>query len=147
MIKENYMTLAEHLAALNAKTLAWIAEDPANRWAGLLTEDLTHWAEMGIHTVADFERYELETLVWDMYKDATGIRPRHLNLKSMSLEELQDLVNYCGKQIEAQIEADARWEAEEEAYRIEQEAVRAAWLAEQPEPIDYLACKHQEGWL
>ena len=141
------MTLAEHLAALNAKTLAWIAEDPANRWAGLLTEDLTHWAEMGIHTVADFERYELETLVWDMYKDATGIRPRHLNLKSMSLEELQDLVNYCGRQIEAQIEADARWEAEEEAYRIEQEAVRAAWLAEQPEPIDYLACHYQDGWL
>jgi hypothetical protein len=141
------MTLAEHLAALNAKTLAWIAEDPDNRWAGLLTEDLTHWAEMGIHTVADFERYELETLVWDMYKDATGIRPRHLNLKSMSLEELQDLVNYCGRQIEAQIEADARWEAEEEAYRIEQEAVRAAWLAEQPEPIDYLACHYQDGWL
>jgi hypothetical protein len=144
---EHDMTLAAHLAALNAKTLAWIAEDPANRWAGLLTEDLTHWAEMGIHTVADFERYELETLVWDMYKDATGIRPRHLNLKSMSLEELQDLVNYCGRQIEAQIEADARWEAEEEAYRIEQEAVRAAWLAEQPEPIDYLACHYQDGWL
>jgi hypothetical protein len=147
MIKENYMTLAEHLAALNAKTLAWIAEDPANRWAGLLTEDLTHWAEMGITTVAQYKRYELETLVWDMYKDATGIRPRHLNLKSMSLEELQDLVNYCGRQIEAQIEADARWEAEEEAYRIEQEAVRAAWLAEQPEPIDYLACHYQDGWL
>jgi hypothetical protein len=141
------MTLAEHLAALNAKTLAWIAEDPANRWAGLLTEDLTHWAEMGITTVAQYKRYELETLVWDMYKDATGIRPRHLNLKSMSLEELQDLVNYCGRQIEAQIEADARWEAEEEAYRIEQEAVRAAWLAEQPEPIDYLACHYQDGWL
>jgi len=143
---EMTMTLAEHLAALNAEKQAWIDAGP-DRWAGFYTEDLSHWAEMGIHTVADFERYELETLVWDMYKDATGIRPRHLNLKSMSLEELQDLVNYCGKQIEAQIEADARWEAEEEAYRIEQEAVRAAWLAEQPEPIDYLACKHQEGWL
>ena len=65
MIKENYMTLAEHLAALNAKTLAWIAEDPTNRWAGLYTEDLAHWHEMDIFTVAQFKRYENETLFWD----------------------------------------------------------------------------------
>lgn len=141
------MTLAEHLAAKNAETLAWIAEDPSNRWAGLIVEDLAHWAEMGIHTVEEYKRYDLETLVWDMYKDATGIRPRHLDLKSMSLQELEDLANYCGRQIEAQIEADAEWERQEEEYRLQDEAERAAWLAEQPEPIDYVACRYQEGWL
>lgn len=140
------MTLAEHLAALNAEKQAWIDAGP-DRWAGFYTEDLSHWAEMGIHTVTDFQRYELQSIIWDMYKDVTGIRPRHMDFDSMSLEDLQREVDYLGSQMQASIEADARWEAEEEAYRIEQEAERAAWLAEQPEPIDYLACKHQEGWL
>jgi hypothetical protein len=143
---EMTMTLAEHLAALNAEKQAWIDAGP-DRWAGFYTEDLSHWAEMGIHTVTDFQRYELQSIIWDMYKDVTGIRPRHMDFDSMSLEDLQREVDYLGSQMQASIEADARWEAEEEAYRIEQEAERAAWLAEQPEPIDYLACKHQEGWL
>ena len=142
-----HMTLAEHLAALNAKTLAWIAEDPDNRWAGLIVEDLAHWAEMGIHTVEQYERYDLETLVWDMYKDVTGIRPRHLDLKSMSLEELRAEADYLGRCIEADIAREAEWDRQEEEYRLEQEAEHEAWLAEQPEPIDYVACKHQEGWL
>jgi len=47
-IKE--MTLAEYLTALNNITKEWVAEDPENRWAGLLTEDLDHWAEYEITT-------------------------------------------------------------------------------------------------
>ena len=39
-------TLAEYLRERNVQTEAWIAEDPANRWAGMYTEDLSHWAEM-----------------------------------------------------------------------------------------------------
>lgn len=141
------MTLAEHLAAKNAETLAWIAEDPSNRWAGLIVEDLAHWAEMGIHTVEDYKRYDLETLVWDMYKDATGIRPRHLDLKSMSLQELEDLANYCGRQIEAQIEADAEWERQEMEYAYQDALEEDMERAERPEPIDYVAANHQDGWL
>jgi hypothetical protein len=38
------MTLAAHIAALNAEKLAWIAEDPDNRWTGLYVEDLAHCA-------------------------------------------------------------------------------------------------------
>lgn len=141
------MTLAELLASKNAETLAWIAEDPSNRWAGLIVEDLAHWAEIGVHTVEDYERYDLETLVWEMYKDVTGIRPRHMDFKSMTLEELRKEADYLGSQMEAAIERDAEWDRQEEAFRLEQEAERAAWLAEQPEAIDYVACKHQEGWL
>ena len=141
------MTLAQFLADKNAETLAWIAEDPSNRWAGLIVEDLAHWAEMGIHTVEDYKRYDLETLVWDMYKDATGIRPRHLDLKSMSLQELEDLANYCGRQIEAQIEADERWEEEMMEYAYQDALEEDMERAERPEPIDYVACRYQEGWL
>jgi len=141
------MTLAAHLAALNAKTLAWIAEDPDNRWAGLYVEDLAHWAEIGVLTVRDFQRYELQSLVWEMYKDVTGIRPRHMDFDSMTLEDLQCEVDYLDREMQASIEREAEWDRQEEEYRLEQEAERAAWLAEQPEPIDYVACKHQDGWL
>ena len=141
------MTLAEHLAALNAKTLAWIAEDPDNRWAGLLTEDLTHWVEMGITTVAQYKRYDLETLVWEMYKDATGFRPRHIDFKSMSDEELQREVDYLGEQISRQIEADKEWEAEMIVYAQEDAEEENAKREELPLPIDYVACHYQDGWL
>lgn len=141
------MTLAEHLAALNAEKLAWVAEDPDNRWTGLWVEDLSHWAEYGVYTVAQFKRYENETLFWEMYKDATGVRPRHVNLKDMTDEELEKEIDLLGRMIEDEIKREEEWLKEEEAYRLEQEAEKAAWLAEQPEKIDYVACKYQAGWL
>lgn len=140
------VTLAAHLAALNAEKQAWMDAGP-DRWTGFYTEDLAHWAEIGVLTVRDFQRYELVSLVWDMYKDVTGIRPRHIDFDSMSLEDLQAEVDYLGRQMEAAIEADAQWEAEMEEMRKHDEAEHAAWLAEQPEPIDYVACHYQDGWL
>lgn len=140
------ITLAAHLAALNAEKQAWMDAGP-DRWTGLYTEDLIYWAGIGIFTVQDFERYELQSLVWDMYKDLTGIRPRHMDFDSMSLEDLRKEADLLGRQIEQEILREEEWERQEAAYRAEQEAEHAAWLAEQPEPIDYVACKHQEGWL
>lgn len=141
------MSLADHLRSLNAKTEAWIAEDPTNRWAGLYTEDLAHWAEIGVLTVRDFKRHEMESTIWDLYKDVTGCRPRHMDFSKMSYEELEKECDYLWSQMDAQIEADAEWERREEEFRLEQDAERAAWLAEQPEKIDYVACRYQEGWL
>lgn len=140
------MTLAEHLAALNAEKQAWMDAGP-DRWTGLYTEDLAHWAEIGVHTVEDFKRYELESLIWEMYKDVTGCRPRHIDFKSMSMEELERECDLLGRMMEDEIRREEEWLKEEEAYRLEQEAERAAWLAEQPEAIDYVACHHQDGWL
>jgi hypothetical protein len=148
MIKENDMTtLAEHLRSLNAKTEAWISEDPDNRWAGLLVEDLTHWAEIGVLTVRDFQRYEMETSIWDLYKEVTGIRPRHMDFASMSFEKLECEYDYLLRQLEAQEESDRAYLEHIKEIEREQEAEHEAWLAEQPEPIDYVACHHQEGWL
>jgi hypothetical protein len=141
------MTLAEHLAALNAEKLAWVAEDPDNRWTGLWVEDLAHWHEMDIFTVAQFKRYELETLFWEMHKDATGFRPRHIDFKSMSDEELQQEIDYLGEQISRQIEADKEWEAEEMAYAQEAAEEENTKRDERPLPIDYVACHYQDGWL
>jgi hypothetical protein len=85
---ETNMTLADHIAALNSKTQAWIDEAPG-RGACLYISDIAHWNSIGIHTVEDFERYELENDIWDTYKEVFGVRPRGLGLKDMSIDELR----------------------------------------------------------
>ena len=54
-----------------------------------------------VNTWENLSRKEqLEAIVWDMYKEAHGIRPRHLHLSEMTEEELQAM---C-KRLEAEIE-------------------------------------------
>lgn len=80
--------LLKHIEALNAKTQAWIDEDPGNRWAGMMTTDLDHWAECGVYTPEQFDRLMDEECYSDVYKDRYGVRPR--NISSMSDEELRN---------------------------------------------------------
>jgi len=87
------MTLADHIAALNAKTQAWIDEDPTNRGGFLHITDITYWNRGGIHTVEDFERHELVNTIWDVYKEVHGVRPRGLGLYGMSIAELKEMLN------------------------------------------------------
>lgn len=141
------ITLAQHLANLNAEKQDWINEDPDNRWTGMWVEDLNHWHEMGIYTVAQFKRYDLETLVWEMYKDVYGFRPRHIDFKSMTDEELQKEADYLGRAIERQIEEDKEWEAEMMEYAYQDAVEEDKERDERPEKIDYIACHYQEGWL
>jgi len=140
-------TLTQYLADRNASTLAWVAEDPDNRWAGTYTEDLAHWAEIGVLTVRDLMRYEMECQYSDLHKDAYGFRPRGVNLSEWTYEELVEETDRMFRHMDSQAEYDAEWERQEEAERLEQEAEHAAWLAEQPETIDYVACHYQDGWL
>lgn len=142
------MTLAQYLRDRNAKTEAWVAEDPDNRWAGMYTEDLSHWAEMGIETVAQLERYEMETTIWDLYKDVTGIRPRHMDFKSMSDEDLRKEYDYLVSRMNDMVEEeDYSWEDEDTSSWPRIDAEEEAALAEMPEPIDYVAANYQDGWL
>lgn len=83
------LALQAHIQAENAKTEAWIAEDPENRFAGIITDDLDHWAGYGVKSVDQYERYMLEMELWDAYKEVNGYRPRHMDMSSMSVEELQ----------------------------------------------------------
>lgn len=146
-MEKNMNTLAQHLAALNAEKLAWVAEDPANRWTGLYVEELDFWAEMGVYTVAQFKRHENETLFWEMYKDVTGCRPRHVNLKDMTDEELERELDLLGRMLEDEIKREEEWEAEEMAYTQEAAEEENVLRDEMPLAIDYVACKYQEGWL
>ena len=141
------MTLAEYLRDRNAKTEAWVAEDPDNRWAGTYTEDLAHWAEMGVLTVRDFERYEMETSIWDLYKEVYGFRPRHMDIASMTFEQLNKEYDYLLTEMKRQEESDRAYIAHCEQIEAEQAAELAARRAEMPEPIDYVAANYQDGWI
>lgn len=45
-------------------------------------------------------KQQLECIIWDAYKDAYGVRPRHMNLESMTEEELTKELEFLGKVIE-----------------------------------------------
>lgn len=140
-------TLAQYLRERNAATEAWVAEDPANRLAGMYTEDLAHWAEIGVLTMRDFLRYEMETQYSDLHKDAYGFRPRGVNLSEWSYEELSEETDRLMHELENQAAYEAKYQARQAEIDAEQERERLAWLAEQPEKIDYVAANYQEGWL
>jgi len=80
--------LLAHIKAENEKTAAWVAEDSANRWAGMIVEDLDHWAGYGVTTVAEYERYMMEASYVDLYKSVHGIKPRWVEFDNISDEEL-----------------------------------------------------------
>jgi hypothetical protein len=53
---------------------------------------------------------QLESTIWDAYKDAYGFRPRHLNLQAMSEPELEalllDLGEECARADALQVELE-----------------------------------------
>ena len=104
--------LIREIKARNIKTQAWIAEDPKNRWAGLYPEDEAHWQERGITTLADLERDELATYIYDAHKTAFGTKGRHYDFDAMSLEELKAEADYiseaCDRAMAEEAAAEAR---------------------------------------
>lgn len=103
--------LVKHIEELNAKTQAWVDANPGS-WAGMITTDLDHWAEYGIHTVEDFERYQLETSIYEGHKDAFGVKGRHYDFASMTIEQLREEAAWIDEQAQAAYE---REKAQEEA--------------------------------
>jgi hypothetical protein len=81
--------LIEHIKQLNAKSRAWVAADPANRFAGLLSEDAAHWRGYGVTDVASLEHYLLAIDVYEATKDVWGYKPNWSVLKAMTYSELQ----------------------------------------------------------
>jgi len=82
------IALQAHIEASNAKFVADCKARGATFWTTTVA-DPAHWAEYGVYTVAQYERYGLEQDVWELYKDVHGFRPRHMDMKSMSDAELE----------------------------------------------------------
>jgi hypothetical protein len=84
----NELTL--HIQKLNAKTQAWVAEDPENRWASFLVDDPAHWAEYKIFTVDQFDHYMAAIDLYEATREKYGYKPSWSHLMQMTTEQLID---------------------------------------------------------
>ena len=94
-MKNNQMTAEEtllisHIRQENAKMEAWVAEDPENRFGGMVTDEIDHWRNYGIHSVEQYEKYMLVAEIVDTHKEAYGFKPSWTHLMSLSMEELEE---------------------------------------------------------
>ena len=108
------MTLLEHLKNINAKSKEKMAKTPG-LWIGMITEDLDHWKSYGITTPAQLDRYFLETDVYEMHKEAYGVKGRHYNFSEMSNDDLKKELDHLAEVAKREREIEQR--AEEEAYK------------------------------
>jgi len=115
------MTLLQHLQNINAKSKAKMAETPG-LWIGMITEDLEHWAGYGVYTPAQLDRYFLEVDVYEMHKEAFGVKGRHYDFDKMTDQELKDEFESLAKIAKAEQEAEAK--AEKEAYENFEEQIK-----------------------
>ena len=90
MTKQVSQELLDHIKQKNAETRAWV-EAGENRWAGYSPEEPEFWADRGVYTLDDLERWDLESTISDVHKEAYGFRPRGYNFSEMPLDELRAL--------------------------------------------------------
>ena len=116
--------LQSHLNTIKARTLAWVAEDPANRWATYPVTDLDHWASIGITTVAQYEHYSLVCEVFEACKETMGYKPDWYALNARSDEDLRRELHRYARLSKAFQEH--RQEQEAERQRLEAKALEPA---------------------
>ena len=106
-------TLLQHIKDINAKSKKWMDENPGS-WAGMVPEDIKFWNNQGIFTVKEYERSNLITSVYEMHKDAYGVKGRHYDFDNMLNKELEEeLDRLCAV---AKAEREAEEQAEKAAY-------------------------------
>jgi hypothetical protein len=106
-------TLLQHIESLNAHADLMMEQEPG-LWMSKYTDDMSHWADMGVYTVEDFKRSQLINSISDASKDLYGCRMR-LDWDEMSIEDMQSTLDNICAQLNAQYEeekAAAEWEAE-----------------------------------
>ena len=75
-------TSSEYAQQLNAKV-------KPGTWGGKLSTDPEHWSKYGVHTGKQLAHYLLASQHNDLYKSVYGTRPRHIDYKSISAEDLE----------------------------------------------------------
>lgn len=123
----NMTTLLQHIESLNAHADQMMAQEPG-LWMSKWTDDISHWNEMGIFTVEDFERNSLINNISDASKELYGCRLR-LDWDEMSIDRMKEMYKNICDQLNEQ------FEMEQEA-----EALAAEWkkgLPDDCEPLPY----------
>jgi alpha-amylase/alpha-mannosidase (GH57 family) len=66
---------------------------------------------MNAHVETYLDHEDLKMIVWEIYRDAHGIRPRWMDFSSMSVPELQDMLEGLKKDLEYNEKVEAEYEA------------------------------------
>ena len=107
--------LTKHLEAINIKAQAWVDEDPKNRFSGMVVTDPNHWAEYGIYTPSQYDRYVDENTLYELASTAySKSYARSIDTASMSNDELQKAINEYSIQAEATMKQEAKWKGRQE---------------------------------
>ena len=107
-------TLLEHIKQINAESKKWMDENPGS-WAGMVPEDIKFWNDQGIFTLEDYERDSLITSVYEMHKEAYGVKGRHYNFKQMSNKDLEKELEHLCEVAKREREIEQR--EEEKSYK------------------------------
>ena len=102
-------TLLQHIESLNAHADLMMQQEPG-LWMSKYTDDMSHWADMGVYTVDDFERHQLIAGISDASKDLYGCRMR-LDWDRYTTEELERTYDSICKQLNEQFEEEKAAEA------------------------------------
>lgn len=98
-------TLLAHLEAENAERQEWLDAGP-DRWISMVVTDVEFWAEMGITTVEEYEREQMNQGYSDYHKSVLGFRPS-TRASDMTKEELDSEYAYLNREAEAEEARDA----------------------------------------
>ena len=103
--------LINYIEAQNAKTQAWMDEDPDNRWGGMITTDEAFWNEGGIFTVDDYVRDQLVCTIRECSKAAYGSKI-NLDWDTYTTSQLEEMADEYGDAASRQFDEDKRIEEE-----------------------------------
>ena len=94
------MELVKHIKAINEKSKKEMDANP-DLWIGTIVEDPKHWAEYGITTPAQFDRYTDECCLYEVVADDySKSYARSIGISSMTDKELkQALDSYTSKRV------------------------------------------------
>lgn len=113
----NYTTeqleLKAHIQSKNAQSQAEMDANP-NIWIGMIVDDLDHWAEYGIYSPAQYDRYMDEVTLYETVSIATSksyARSVVANTNGMTDEEFKKELDYWGQQADNEIKREQEEEA------------------------------------
>jgi hypothetical protein len=89
--------LTTHIKSINKKSKKEMDSTPG-LWIGTIVEDLEHWAEYGITTPAQFDRYQDECCLYEVVSSATSKSyARSIGISVMSDKELYETLDFYSK--------------------------------------------------
>jgi len=90
-------SLVNHIKSINENSKKEMDANP-HLWIGIIVEDPKHWADYGITTPAQFDRYQDEQCLYEVVSMHTSKSyARSLDISSMTDEELYKTIDFYSK--------------------------------------------------